>query len=108
MVKRILDDEFYKFSSIICAIQKQRKAFGLDYGRYAKAHSSNLREMFHIIAKNNFVEYNNGRCSGRGAVRLARLHGVQEVGGSNPLAPTITRTAHGWFFFVAASPIEGC
>ena len=27
--------------------------------------------------------------SGRGAVRLARLHGVQEVGGSNPLAPTI-------------------
>ena len=26
--------------------------------------------------------------SGRGAVRLARLHGVQEVGGSNPLAPT--------------------
>ena len=29
--------------------------------------------------------------SGRGAVRLARLHGVQEVGGSNPLAPTVTR-----------------
>ncbi len=28
--------------------------------------------------------------SGRGAVRLARLHGVQEVGGSNPLAPTNT------------------
>ena len=27
-------------------------------------------------------------CSGRGAARLARLHGVQEVGGSNPLAPT--------------------
>src|SRR5512138_239939 len=27
--------------------------------------------------------------SGRGAVRLARLHGVQEVGGSNPLAPTV-------------------
>ncbi len=27
--------------------------------------------------------------SGRGAVRLARLHGVQEVGGSNPLAPTL-------------------
>ena len=26
--------------------------------------------------------------SGRGAARLARLHGVQEVGGSNPLAPT--------------------
>jgi hypothetical protein len=26
--------------------------------------------------------------SGRGADRLARLHGVQEVGGSNPLAPT--------------------
>src|SRR5688572_23089421 len=29
--------------------------------------------------------------SGRGAVRLARLHGVQEVGGSNPLAPTAVR-----------------
>ena len=28
------------------------------------------------------------RCSGRGAVRLARLHGVQEVEGSNPFAPT--------------------
>ena len=28
--------------------------------------------------------------SGRSAVRLARLHGVQEVGGSNPLAPTIS------------------
>ena len=27
--------------------------------------------------------------SGRGAARLARLHGVQEVGGSNPLAPTL-------------------
>src|SRR5277367_2512994 len=26
--------------------------------------------------------------SGRGAVWLARLNGVQEVGGSNPLAPT--------------------
>jgi hypothetical protein len=29
--------------------------------------------------------------SGRSAVRLARLHGVQEVGGSNPLAPTAIR-----------------
>ncbi len=29
--------------------------------------------------------------SGRGAVRLARLHGVQEVGGSNPLAPTAVK-----------------
>jgi hypothetical protein len=26
--------------------------------------------------------------SGRGAARLAHLHGVQGVGGSNPLAPT--------------------
>jgi uncharacterized protein YcaQ len=34
------------------------------------------------------VGYNSFRCSGRGAARLARLHGVQEVGGSNPLAPT--------------------
>ena len=30
--------------------------------------------------------------SGRGAARLARLHGVQEVGGSNPLAPTEKET----------------
>ncbi len=30
--------------------------------------------------------------SGRGAARLARLHGVQEVGGSNPLAPTDKET----------------
>ena len=28
--------------------------------------------------------------SGRGAVRLACLHGVQEVEGSNPFAPTKT------------------
>ncbi len=28
---------------------------------------------------------------GRSADRLARLHGVQEVGGSNPLAPTRCR-----------------
>ena len=35
----------------------------------------------------NQNEYNN--ClSGRGAVRLACLHGVQEVEGSNPFAPT--------------------
>jgi hypothetical protein len=33
-------------------------------------------------------DYNTNINSGRGAVRLARLHGVQEVGGSNPLAPT--------------------
>ena len=30
----------------------------------------------------------NARRSGRGAARLAHLHGVQGVGGSNPLAPT--------------------
>src|SRR5215216_4449533 len=30
--------------------------------------------------------------AGRGAARLARLHGVQEVGGSNPLAPTDKET----------------
>ena len=36
--------------------------------------------------------------SGRGAVRLARLHGVQEVGGSNPLAPTEDFTR--WSLFV--------
>ena len=30
---------------------------------------------------------------------LARLHGVQEVGGSNPLAPTIKRDAFQQLFF---------
>ena len=29
--------------------------------------------------------------SGRGAARLARLHGVQEVAGSNPVAPTVPK-----------------
>ena len=29
------------------------------------------------------------QCSGRSAVRLARFNGVEEVGGSNPPAPTI-------------------
>ncbi len=40
--------------------------------------------------------------SGRGAARLARLHGVQEVGGSNPLAPTAVREPsfrEGRFYF---------
>ena len=40
------------------------------------------------IVKTREDGYNFVRCSGRGAARLARLHGVQEVGGSNPLAPT--------------------
>ena len=35
----------------------------------------------------NLVEYS--LCSGRGAAWLAHLHGVQGVGGSNPLVPTI-------------------
>src|SRR5262245_46789380 len=30
--------------------------------------------------------------SGRGAVWLARLNGVQEVAGSNPVAPTVSQT----------------
>ena len=44
--------------------------------------------------------------SGRGAVRLARLHGVQEVGGSNPLAPTVlkrTVLSEGRFYFIVQS-----
>ena len=35
-----------------------------------------------------FVSSPNG-LSGRGAVWLARLNGVQEVGGSNPLGPIL-------------------
>lgn len=41
------------------------------------------------IVKMRENDYNFVRCSGRGAARLARLHGVQEVEGSNPFAPTI-------------------
>ncbi len=37
--------------------------------------------------------------SGRGAARLARLHGVQEVGGSNPLAPTEKDSRKRVFFY---------
>jgi hypothetical protein len=33
--------------------------------------------------------------SGRGAARLARLHGVQEVAGSNPVAPTVKKRSCG-------------
>ena len=32
--------------------------------------------------------YNKDCCTGHGAARLARLHGVQEALGSNPSAPT--------------------
>ena len=40
----------------------------------------------------------------RSAVRLARLHGVQEVGGSNPLAPTRGRVLlHAAFIFMRSS-----
>jgi hypothetical protein len=45
--------------------------------------------------------------SGRGAARLARLHGVQEVEGSNPFAPTEQEPLKSGFLFVEASPIEG-
>ena len=59
------------------------------------------------IAKLGDCVYNSLR-SGRGAVRLARLHGVQEVGGSNPLAPTINKkTVCKGGFFLEAPPIKG-
>jgi hypothetical protein len=38
--------------------------------------------------------------SGRGAARLARLHGVQEVAGSNPVAPTIKNALLARAFFI--------
>jgi hypothetical protein len=46
--------------------------------------------------------------SGRGAARLARLHGVQEVEGSNPFAPTeqIKPPTKGGFLF-EGSPLSG-
>ena len=41
--------------------------------------------------------------SGRGAARLAHLHGVQGVGGSNPLAPTdlIKPSIDGFILYIA-------
>jgi hypothetical protein len=47
--------------------------------------------------------------SGRGAARLARLHGVQEVGGSNPLAPTEETLARESLALIIGGrfPIEG-
>ena len=44
------------------------------------------------LVKQTWLGYNL-RHTGRGAARLARLHGVQEVPGSNPGAPTINRPA---------------
>jgi hypothetical protein len=41
------------------------------------------------VANPGEVRYNLPATSGRSAVRLARLHGVQEVRGSIPRAPTI-------------------
>src|SRR5574341_843240 len=41
-----------------------------------------------VYVHRRFFWYNAPRSSGRGAARLAHLHGVQGVGGSNPLAPT--------------------
>ena len=43
------------------------------------------------------TRYNAAR-SGRGADRLARFNGVEEVGGSNPLAPTTKTGALGSCF----------
>ena len=41
------------------------------------------------LAGHRQSRYNSDGLSGRGAVWLARLHGVQEVGGSSPLAPIL-------------------
>ncbi len=60
------------------------------------------------IARREIKRYNSGHKSGRGAVRLARLHGVQEVGGSNPLAPTEYPLKGGFFFKAVASHRGTC
>ena len=53
-------------------------------------------------------DYNTNINSGRGAVRLARLHGVQEVGGSNPLAPTRRlRLLESFLFLGRRFPLAG-
>ena len=55
------------------------------------AHFAHFR-LFHFNVFSWLQKLGNGDiislCSGRGAARLARLHGVQEVEGSNPFAPT--------------------
>ena len=56
----------------------------------AKLPKNPLLSISHV-ARNSNCDYNTACQSGRGAARLARLHGVQEVGGSNPLAPTRDR-----------------
>jgi hypothetical protein len=49
------------------------------------------------------TRYNAAR-SGRGADRLARFNGVEEVGGSNPLAPTENRSLRApVFVFIVAT-----
>jgi hypothetical protein len=45
--------------------------------------------------------------SGRGAARLARLHGVQEVAGSNPVAPTKNKTVNRTVLFFVY-PLSHC
>ncbi len=42
----------------------------------------------HSLAKKQRRYYTNGRCSGRGSVRIECTVRVREVGGSNPPAPT--------------------
>ncbi len=63
------------------------------------------RERFLEIRKFDLPDHTNTAIirfaqSGRGAARLARLHGVQEVGGSNPLAPTAQDEPPLWGGFI--------
>jgi hypothetical protein len=51
---------------------------------------------WHLV-KDFKVDY-NVPFPGRSAARLAHLHGVQGVGGSNPLAPTSSDQTNGRFF----------
>ena len=60
-----------------------------------------LLPTLHKIKK---VDYNNGRRSGRGSVRIECTVRVREVGGSNPPAPTPPEGEPDALFFIPSVP----
>ena len=46
-----------------------------------------------VEKKKLFIIFASSKTSGCGAARLAHLHGVQGVAGSNPVTPTLTESS---------------